>query len=67
MRPFPFALTTYFSLPPQVLEALDSGLIKVDDLITSKIKLEDVVNKGLLALKHEEHHIKILVDLESSS
>ncbi|KAK4700394.1 hypothetical protein P7C70_g5852, partial [Phenoliferia sp. Uapishka_3] len=50
----------------ETLEALESGLVKVDDLITSKIKLEDVVAKGLLALKTEEHHVKILVDMSYS-
>jgi (R,R)-butanediol dehydrogenase/meso-butanediol dehydrogenase/diacetyl reductase len=44
-----------------VVEALASGLIVVDDLITSRIRLQDVVSKGLQALKDEDHHVKILV------
>lgn len=49
----------------EVLEALESGLIRVDDLITAKIALKDVVAKGLQALVDEQHHIKILVDLSA--
>ncbi|KAL8292549.1 hypothetical protein RQP46_001161 [Phenoliferia psychrophenolica] len=51
----------------ETIAALETGLVKVDDLITSKIKLQDLVEKGLMALKNEDHHIKILVDLEASS
>lgn len=47
-----------------VVEALASGLIKVDDLITSRIALKDIVKKGLEALVEEQHHVKILVDLQ---
>lgn len=46
-----------------VLVALGEGRIKVDDLITARIALKDVVEKGLKALRQEVHHVKILVDL----
>lgn len=48
----------------EVVEALSDGTIKVDELITGKIALEDVVDKGIKALKYDEGHIKILVDLQ---
>jgi len=50
----------------EVVAALADGLIKVDDLITSRIALKDIVAKGLHALVEEQHHVKILVDHEQS-
>ena len=47
----------------QVVSALASGLIRVDDLITSRIALKDIVEQGIEALVKEQHHVKILVDL----
>ncbi|KAK6464928.1 polyol dehydrogenase [Scheffersomyces coipomensis] len=48
----------------EVIDALEKGLIPVDEtklLITSKIHLEDGVEKGFLELiHHKEKHIKIL-------
>ncbi len=46
-----------------VLVALGENRIRVDDLITARIALKDVVGKGLKALREEVHHVKILVDL----
>lgn len=46
----------------EVVAALASGLIKVDDLITSTIELKDLIEKGFFALRDDaEHHIKIVV------
>lgn len=45
-----------------VVSALAEGRIKVDDLITARIALKDIVDKGINSLLNEQHHIKILVD-----
>jgi (R,R)-butanediol dehydrogenase/meso-butanediol dehydrogenase/diacetyl reductase len=50
-----------------VLEALSQGKIKVDDLITSRILLQDIVKDGLEVLKNDASQVKILVDLEKSA
>ncbi|BGP19584.1 hypothetical protein JCM10213_009324 [Rhodosporidiobolus nylandii] len=49
-----------------VLAALSSGQIRVDDLITSRILLQDIVESGLETLRKEPAQVKILVDLEAS-
>ncbi|GAA5822350.1 hypothetical protein JCM5353_001581 [Sporobolomyces roseus] len=50
----------------QVLEALSQNKIKVDDLITSRIDLQDIVKDGLEVLKNDASQVKILVDMEKS-
>jgi len=50
----------------QVLEALSQNKIKVDDLITSRIDLQDIVKNGLEVLKNDASQVKILVDMEKS-
>ncbi|GAA5913029.1 hypothetical protein JCM6882_005541 [Rhodosporidiobolus microsporus] len=50
-----------------VLAALASHQIRVDDLITSRILLQDLVENGLEALKKNPAQVKILVDLEKSA
>ncbi|KAM0754984.1 GroES-like protein [Meredithblackwellia eburnea MCA 4105] len=47
----------------EALEALSSGKVRVDDLITSTIRLEDIRSKGFDALDHDKAQIKIMVDL----
>ncbi|GAA6009609.1 hypothetical protein JCM10207_004123 [Rhodosporidiobolus poonsookiae] len=49
-----------------VLDALSSGKIRVDDLITDRILLQDIVDSGLEALRNNPAQVKILVDLEKS-
>jgi (R,R)-butanediol dehydrogenase/meso-butanediol dehydrogenase/diacetyl reductase len=49
-----------------VLEALSQGKIRVDDLITSRILLQDIVKDGLEVLKTDASQVKILVDIEKS-
>ncbi|KAF2727871.1 GroES-like protein [Polyplosphaeria fusca] len=47
-----------------VIKRLDDGSLKPEKMITSKIKLEDVVEKGIKALiKDKESHVKILVEM----
>lgn len=48
----------------EVLAALSAGTIKVDDLITSRIRLEEVFDKGLEVLRSDPSQVKILVQLE---
>jgi len=48
----------------EVLQALSKGSIKVDDLITGRIDLENIMKDGLEALMNEQRHVKILVNLE---
>ena len=50
----------------QVLDALSQNKIKVDDLITSRIELQDVVKNGLEVLKNDASQVKILVDMAKS-
>jgi len=47
----------------EVLDALDTKRIRVEDLVTGVIDLGDIMPKGIDALTNEQHHIKILVDL----
>ncbi|GAA5874308.1 hypothetical protein JCM16303_005805 [Sporobolomyces ruberrimus] len=49
-----------------VLDALAQDKIKVDDLITSRILLQDIVKEGLEVLKNDASQVKILVDMEKS-
>jgi len=50
-----------------VIEALADGRLKPQKMITSKISMEDVVEKGIWALVREkDKHVKILVDVKSS-
>lgn len=49
-----------------VLEALSQDKIRVDDLITSRIMLQDIVKDGLEVLKNDASQVKILVDMEKS-
>ncbi|KAJ5102068.1 hypothetical protein NUU61_004290 [Penicillium alfredii] len=49
-----------------VIEAIASGKIQPRPMITSKIAMEDVVEKGFRALIHEkDQHVKILVDVSA--
>ncbi|KAL9709231.1 hypothetical protein Ac2012v2_007585 [Leucoagaricus gongylophorus] len=50
---------------PEAIEAIASGRIQgLDDLITDRIEMEDIVKKGYLTLLNEgDKHIKILVRL----
>ncbi|KIM93810.1 hypothetical protein OIDMADRAFT_45955 [Oidiodendron maius Zn] len=47
----------------EVIEAVAKGLLKPDRMITSRIKLEDVVERGFKELiEHKDKHLKILVE-----
>jgi threonine dehydrogenase-like Zn-dependent dehydrogenase len=49
-----------------VLEALASGSLKADNLITSRIVLQDLFEEGLESLRKNPAQVKILVDLEAT-
>jgi threonine dehydrogenase-like Zn-dependent dehydrogenase len=53
----------YNGIHPEMLEAVAAGKFKgIDKLITRKIAIEDLVEKGIMALLHEkDKHVKILV------
>ena len=47
-----------------VLDAIASGRLKPESMITSKIKMDEVEEKGFKALIHEKgKHVKILVEI----
>ena len=49
-----------------VIQALADGKLKPQRMITSKIKMEDLVEKGVWALvKEKDKHVKILVDVKA--
>lgn len=49
-----------------VIEALSDGRLKPQKMITSKISMDDIVEKGILALiKEKDKHVKILVDVKA--
>lgn len=50
-----------------VVDALGAGKMKPAGMITSKIRMNELVEKGYLALIHEkDKHVKILVDVQES-
>ncbi|PYH43980.1 2,3-butanediol dehydrogenase [Aspergillus saccharolyticus JOP 1030-1] len=49
-----------------VIEAIRSGKLNPEAMITSKIRMEDIVEKGFETLIHEkDQHVKILVDVSA--
>lgn len=49
-----------------VIAALGDGRLKPDKMITSKIRMDDIVDKGIWALVREkDKHVKILVDVKA--
>lgn len=53
----------YIRLFPEVIRLLASGIIDGDAVITSKIALDDIVEKGFETLAHDRSQCKILVDM----
>jgi len=49
----------------EVIQAMAEGKLQLDDMISSKIRLEDIVEKGIRALVTEDFHTKILIDMEA--
>lgn len=49
-----------------VIDALESGKLKVEGMITHRIKMDEVVAKGFEALmKEKDTTIKVLVDVRA--
>lgn len=49
-----------------VIKALGEGLLKPERMITSRIALDDLVDRGIWALvKEKDKHVKILVDMNA--
>lgn len=49
-----------------VIQAIGDGRLKPHRMITSKIKMDDLVEKGIWALvKEKDKHVKILVDVKA--
>jgi len=49
----------------EVIKAIADGRLQPNKMITRKIPLDDLVEKGILALiKEKDKHVKILVDME---
>jgi len=49
----------------EVIQALSEGKLKAADMITARIPLADLVEKGFMTLKNEkDKHVKILVQHE---
>jgi threonine dehydrogenase-like Zn-dependent dehydrogenase len=49
-----------------VIEALRSGALKPEKMITSKIRIDRIVEDGFEPLINEkDNHVKILVDLKA--
>ncbi|KAF2095097.1 GroES-like protein [Rhizodiscina lignyota] len=49
-----------------VIENIKKGAMKPEQMITSKIKLEDLVSQGYMPLiKEKDKHVKILVDIKA--
>ena len=46
------------------LKLISTGKVKLQPLLTGKIKLDDIVEKGFMELRHKRSHIKILVSPE---
>lgn len=55
----------YRNIFPQVIALIDSGKMKVEDLITSKITLDEIVEKGFEPLVNDASEVKILVDINA--
>jgi len=48
------------------IRAVNDGLLKPEGMITSRIRLDEVVEKGFKALlEHKDEHCKILVDVQA--
>lgn len=51
----------YRDVFPATIQLISEGRLPVEKVITKKIRLEDIVEKGFEELIHDKNHIKILV------
>lgn len=54
----------YRNIFPEVIAMIDSGRMPVEKLVTSTIKLDEIVDKGFEALVNSPSQVKILIDLK---
>lgn len=54
----------YRNIFPEVIALISSGRLPVENLVTSVISLDEVVEKGFETLVNDPSEVKILVDLE---
>ncbi|MFC4736323.1 2,3-butanediol dehydrogenase [Bacillus daqingensis] len=54
-------IIAYRDIYPQVMELMKSGFFSADDMVTSRIGIDDVVDSGFEALLHDKSHVKIMV------
>lgn len=53
----------YRNIFPEVIKLIDSGKIKAEELVTKKIKLDEIVKEGFDALLNDPSEVKILIDI----
>lgn len=53
----------YRNIFPEVIAMIDSGRMPVEKLVTSRITLDEIVDKGFEALVSSPSEVKILIDL----
>ena len=51
---------------PQVIELIAEKKLNVEQLITRKIKLDDIVKDGFDALAYDRSEVKILVQIDAN-
>lgn len=56
-------IIAYRNIFPQVIALINSGRMPVEKLVTSKIELDDIVDKGFEALVNSPSEVKILIDI----
>lgn len=56
-------IIAYRNIFPQVIALIDSGRMPVEKLVTSKIELDEIVDKGFEALVNSPSEVKILIDI----
>ena len=56
-------IIAYRNIFPEVINLIDSGRMPVEILVTSKIKLDQIVNDGFEALVNNPSQVKILIDI----
>ncbi|CAF4779823.1 unnamed protein product, partial [Rotaria sp. Silwood2] len=59
-------IVCYRHIFPEVIKLIESKQMDVEQLITRKIKLDDIVKDGFEASASDPSEIKILIDLGSN-
>lgn len=59
-------IIAYRNIFPQVIDLIHSGRMPVEKLVTSKIKLDNIVSEGFEALVNNPEEVKILIDINQN-